>query len=170
MQGGKLCFSYRGTAFSLPTLAHYQKSNAIAVIEAYRALLRQGLRLEPAHLEQAFAAFSAPLSVRFVSLSPAWVIDAADSPLRLSALVDSIDRLPDLFGDGVAVWTEPTLEAAVRDAFGERLFHVETIETSAFRRMRKALPLPKDSPLVIVGSKPFAAEALSALEAHFLYS
>ena len=170
VQNGKLCFSYRGTNVSLPTSAHYQKNNALAVIEAYRALVRQGVHLKPKHLEAALATFKSPLGFRLFSLSPAWLIDAADTPLRLAALADSIERLPDVFGDAVTVWTEPHLADAVQATFGERISCVELLEAASLRRALKKMPPPKDSPLVIVGSKPFAAEALRALESYFLYS
>lgn len=167
-QNGKLSFSYRGTAVSLSTLAHYQKYNALAVIEAHHALKRQGLRLSDEHLSAAFAAFSPPHSFRFFSLSPAWVIDAADTPLRLSALAESVKRLPEFFDKSLSVWTEPSLEDAVRDAFGEPLAQIKLFETATLRRAIKKDPPPKSSPLLIVGSKPFTAEALRALNALFL--
>ncbi len=170
VHNGNLCFSYRGTAFSLPTLAHYQKNNALAVIEAYHALKRQGVRLGEGHLENAFQHFSSALSFRFFSLSPAWLIDAADSPLRLASLAASVDKLPDIFGKGFAVWTEPTLADTVRDTFGERISQLEIFESATLRRALKKTPPPKDAPLLIVGSKPFAAEALRALDSFFLYS
>ena len=167
---GTLVFSYRDTDFSLSTLALYQKTNALAVIEAYHALKRQGIRLGEHELKKAFAAFSVPLSFRFFSLSPAWVIDSADTPLRLAALAETVDQLPDIFGAPLTVWCEPMLDSDVRSAFGERLQHIECMESTALRRTLKKVPPPKDSPLLIVGSKPFTAEALRALESFFLYS
>lgn len=170
VQNGKLCFSYRGTSVSLPTLAHYQRNNVLAVIEAYRALVRQGLHLKLKHMETALATFTAPLGFRLFSLSPPWLIDAADTPLRLAALADSIEKLPDVFGNTFAVWSEPHLADAVRATFGERISRLELLEAASLRRTLKKAPPPKDSSLVIVGSKAFAAEALRALEAYFLYS
>lgn len=170
VQSGRLCFDYRGESFSLPTLAHFQKNNALAVIEAYRALVRQGHRLGRAHLDAAFAAFAPALSFRFFSLSPAWVIDAANTPMRLAALADTVDGLPELFGDPLTLWCEPSLEADVRAAFGNRAPVVECIEPSALRRALKKTPPPRSTPLLVVGSKPFAAEALRALESFFLYA
>ncbi len=169
LQNGALSFTYQGKSFSLPTLAHYQKSNALAVIEAYHALVRQGLRLTEQNLTDAFSDMSPSLCFRFFSLSPAWLIDSADTPMRLAALAESVERLPALFGESFAVWTEPSLKAACRDVFGDRISHIELLERGTLHRALKKTRPPKDSPLLIVGSEAFTAEAHRALGNLFLF-
>ena len=167
--GASQAFTYQGKSYSLPTLAHYQKNNALAVIEAYRALLRQGFRLSEQDLLAALSELSTPLNFRFFSLSPAWLIDCADSPMRLSALADSVARLPSLFPEKLTIWTEPKLEGACREAFGEKIAHLEILETATLSRTLKKQKPPTDSPLLAIGSEPFASEILRALNDLFLF-
>ncbi len=169
VQNSKLSFAYRGVHYSLSTVAHYHKNNALAVIEAYHALLRQGFRLSEKDLSNAFSEMSPTLSFRFFSLSPAWLIDAADTPLRLLALADSVARLPSLFGDNFTVWTEPHLAEDCRNAFGESVSSIETFDVKGFGRALKQKKPPLGSPLLIVGSEEFTAEALRALNSYFLF-
>lgn len=165
---GGLRFSYGGSDFLLSTLAQYQHGNALAVIEAYRALVRQGLSLSSEQLRDALAVPPSPLCFRAVSLSPVWLIDAADTPLRLSALAASLDRLPRLTHDGFTLWTEPPLRDICLEAFGSRVASVQTFESGHIHRTLKQITPPSGSPLVITGSAPFAGEMLDALGARFL--
>ncbi len=170
VQNGNLRFSYRGTPYSLPTLAYYQRDNALAVIETYHALVRQGFRLTENDLENALATPPSALSFRLFSLSPAWLIDAADTPLRLRALADSLDKLPAFFDEPLTVWTEPRLAEDVCRILGDRIATLRELEPGTLRRAVKKNPPPKGAPLLAVGAKPFAAEALRALSDLFLYS
>ena len=170
IQNGKLHFSYRGAAYSLPTLAHYQRDNALAVIEAYHALVRQGFRLTENDLEHALATPPSALCFRLFSLSPTRLIDAADTPFRLRTLADSLGKLPSLFGEPLTVWTEPRLAEPGRRILGDRVAMLRELEPGTLRRTIKKDPLPKETPLLVVGAKPFAAEALRTLNDLFLYS
>ncbi len=170
VENGNLHFTYRGTPFSLPTLALYQKGNALAVIETYRALVRQGFRLTEAHLQGALSAFSTPLCFRVFSLSPLWLIDAADTPLRLAALAESLAALPHRVDAPFTLWTEPHLADAAKTALGAYVGETVTLEKDTLRRTLKKTKPPKESPLLVVGSKDFAQEALRALTDLFLYA
>lgn len=168
IQNGSLLFTYRGKQYSISSTAHYQKDNAIVAIEAYHALLRKGFRLTEKNLTDAFAGMSSALCFRFFSVSPAWLVDAADSPMRLSALANSLAKQSSLFGNGFAILTEPHLATACQNTFGEQMLSLECLEIKALRRTLKQKKTQDGAPLVIVGSKPFAEEALRALHSLFL--
>ena len=165
---GGLRFTYRGTTFSLPTLALYQKGNALAVIEAYRALVRQGFRLTETHLHDALSELSAPFCFHLFSLSPLWLIDAADSPLRLTALAESLAALPQGSDSPFTVWTEPHLADEAKMALGEYAGKVVPLEKDTLRRTLKNIKPPKDTPLLVVGEKAFVRQAKRILSDLFL--
>ena len=131
--------------------------------------MRQGFRLTEQNLLDALADTPPALCFRLFSLSPAWLLDTADSEFRLLALADAISKLPALFQQPLTIWTEPHLKSACLDAFGERVAHLETFERSALRRALKKTKPPKDAPLLIVGTEAFTAEAYRALSDPFLF-
>ena len=169
VENGVLRFTYRKISFSLPTSALYQKNNALAVIEAHRALVRQGFRLSDKHLHEALATFSSPLCFRVFSLSPLWLIDAADSPFRLSALAEALAALPRGLDVPFPVWVEAHLADAAQTALGAHALTLVPMEKESLRRTVKKNKPPMDAPLLVVGSKAFANEALRALNDLFLY-
>ncbi len=167
--GHTLSFTLYGDTYTLPTPALYHVSNAACVIEAYRALVRQKKNVTRKALDMALAQTDCFESFRLYSLSPAWLLDAADTPHRLDALEKTIAALPHMFGEGFDLLSETGLEKTCQDTFGSRIKSIRTIDAKAVKKAVKALSLPHDAPLIILGTKPFLLEIKRALDARFLF-
>ena len=165
--GYTLSFTLYGESYSLPTPALYHVNNAVAVIEAYRALVRQKKNVTKKALDTALSLDDCLESFRLYSLSPAWLLDAANTPHRLDALEKTLTALPHLFGEGFDLLVETGLEDLCQTAFGNRINSLQSIDTNAVKKAVKALP--QDTPLIILGSKPFLGEIKRALDARFLF-
>ena len=167
--GHTLSFTLYGDTYTLPTPALYHVSNAACVIEAYRALVRQKKNVTKKALDTALMQTDCFESFRLYSLSPAWLLDAADTPHRLDALEKTATALPHIFGESFDILAESGLEKMCQDTFGDCIKSIQTIDAKAVKKAVRSLTLPDSSPLIILGSKPFLLELRRALDARFLF-
>lgn len=169
VSGHTLSFTLYGDSYTLPTPALYHVNNAALVIEAYRALVRQKKNVTKKALDLSLADSRLYVGFRLYSLSPAWLLDAADTPYRIGALLEAVDALPHMFGDGFDMLVQEGLETLCTDTFGDRIHSLSAVDEKAVAKTVKALSLPCESALVVLGSKSFLSHVKRALDARFLF-
>ncbi len=158
---GRIRFFYDRTEYLLAGGAYYEIALALALIETNRALLRVGVKLDRGSVFVALQLPPSPTHFQVLSLSPTVILDAADSPMRLSAFLESIVFQKELLGNIFDVWTEPSLEAIVRVAFQNYpSLSPGTVvcigEQNPYRTVKLALRTREPNrPLLVVGSDSF---------------
>lgn len=91
-------FDYRGKTYSVPFSADFHISNVLAAIETVYALRRAGIPLHSADVARGIAKARIPLRFDFVSLSPAIVIDSAETAADIEHLGVALSNLRPLIG------------------------------------------------------------------------
>lgn len=158
---GKTHFFYDKKEYMLSSGAPYEADAALTLIEAYRALIRRGLRLVPAALTAALRASSDTGHFSIFSLSPTVLMDRATTPTRLASLLETLALHRDFLGDTFDVWTTPDCRETVKEGFcAENAPHIRSLlvidDKNPYKTVKLALrDRNTDVPLLVLGDHDF---------------
>ena len=112
--------------------------------------LRQKKNVTKKALDLSLADSRLYVGFRLYSLSPAWLLDAADTPYRIGALKETVEALPHMFGDGFDMLVQEGLETLCTDTFGDRIQSLQAIDERAIAKTVKTLSLPEGSSFIVL--------------------
>ncbi len=158
---GKIRFCYGKKEYIVASGAKYELYAAILLIECYQALLRSGVRLTSSALTSALIHAPATTNFHVFSVSPTLLLDAADTPVRLEAVWETIAFQKQILGDTVAIWTSNETLSEINLALKEEdapSLHLLTCldEKNIYRSVKLALRERNPNvPLLILGTADF---------------
>ncbi len=158
---GKIRFFYNKKEYFLSGSSKCELNAALCLIECYHALIRRGVRLPSAALPKALAAMPCKRSFHVFSMSPPILIDAADTPLRLRSLLDTLTFQKDIVGTTFDIWTVQKTSEIIQTAFAPFALRSVTFidEKNLYRSVKLAFrAYDRKATLLILGDADLVCE------------